>query len=175
MVQYDPRKDADVAAATIDRHPNTEFNYMYRDASNYKQYGRVVFAGRPTLPVPEEGTEFLAERLDVQSVRFGGRYEDDPVEHEVWSFEGTFRQPDDDRTIDEFLRLWAEKDDEPVFEFVVDQHVRYFVSVQAANEEAARAAVETYGLDDANQEVKAQHVTLMTGTEDVPNPFDKER
>ena len=60
---------------------NISFNYMYRDASNYKRHGQVVFANQRSIPVGEiekkiraalsDGKYFIARQVDITECFFG--------------------------------------------------------------------------------------------------------
>ena len=106
-----------------DEKPNTAFVYLYRDADNYKKWGRVVFEGRA-----ESGGEerlravcfhsecFVAERVGIPTVFL---YEEEDWErteadhdwHEFWELEATDEEPDDGegRTIGEFVEEFVER------------------------------------------------------------------
>ncbi|MBD8489194.1 hypothetical protein IFO69_10595 [Echinicola sp. CAU 1574] len=91
-----------------------QFNYLYRDSGNYKQYGYVVFANPENLH-PEEATAmirekliseefFVAEEWDVPSLR------KDPYDpeidhgwHEFEEFKWTKEEVTDNRLISDFL------------------------------------------------------------------------
>ena len=71
---------------------NTALSYQYRDAANYKQCCRVVFAGEITaaersamLANLDDGQFFLAGQVGLEDLqgRFGRFYEDDHVWHEL--------------------------------------------------------------------------------------------
>lgn len=93
---------------------NTVFNYLYRDGSNYKQWGSVVFAGTVSDVLTqrfarslESGEFFIADQLRVPEV-FPGTwpiYADDHCWHEWAGFEATDASPDDpvSRTIEQFV------------------------------------------------------------------------
>ncbi len=99
------------------KRSNTEFSYLYRDASNYKQFGTVVFAGRISedewsrlKAACDSGEFFSAEQVRVPSVfLFGdGEYpsnEDDHCWHEVEDCRFTNKPADDKhgRTISQFI------------------------------------------------------------------------
>jgi hypothetical protein len=93
---------------------NTLFNYLYRDGSNYKQWGSIVFKGEITDGLRErfaralEGCEFfIADQIRVPEV-FPDTwpiYADDHCWHEFSEFETTNDAPSDphSRTIEEFV------------------------------------------------------------------------
>ena len=94
---------------------NTVFNYLYRDGSNYKQWGSVVFAGTITDALTERfacslesGEFFIADQLRVPEVfpETWPIYADDHCWHEWAGFETTDSSPDDlaSRTIEQFVR-----------------------------------------------------------------------
>jgi len=71
---------------------HTRFEYMYRDGSNYKQYGLAVFAGaitdaeRATIrSALERGEYFLAEQVGLPNLRekWETHFEDDHIWHEL--------------------------------------------------------------------------------------------
>lgn len=93
---------------------NTIFNYLYRDASNYKNWGSVTFQGEYT---PEQEGRmknafdmrefFIADQVDVDEVFFTyGELskEDDHCWHEFDSLELTNEEATDERTFEEFVR-----------------------------------------------------------------------
>lgn len=101
---------------------NIAFNYMYRDASNYKNAGEVVFENDLGIEDEEEisdlvvafledGEYFVAELVDIDTCYFGGIYDDDHGYHEFTGVEMTeekpsdyYRQPEPMRTFSEFLK-----------------------------------------------------------------------
>lgn len=75
---------------------NTRLSYMYVDASNYKFYGDATFEGELTeqekldfAHALHNGDSFIAEQVDLESVRPGGTYPDDGVWHEFLNWEPT--------------------------------------------------------------------------------------
>ena len=94
---------------------NTVFHYLYRDGSNYKQWGSVVFAGAITDVLTqrfarslESGEFFIADQLRVPEI-FPDTwpiYADDHCWHEWAGFEATDSSPNDpeSRTIEQFVR-----------------------------------------------------------------------
>jgi len=74
---------------------NILFKYMYRDASNYKQYGQAIFSNDTFLPLDEveqqiracldEGKHFIARQVHLEERFFDTLYDDDHPWHE---FEG---------------------------------------------------------------------------------------
>lgn len=93
---------------------NSVFGYLYRDGSNYKAWGEVVFAGAPSDELRTRIVEalsdhefFIAEQIRVPECFFDSwpRYEDDHCWHEFNSLEADDRQPDDEfgRTIEQFV------------------------------------------------------------------------
>jgi hypothetical protein len=97
---------------------NVEFIYLYRDGSNYKKFGRVVFSNPEQLN-PEalevelrrvfwEGDLFIASQIRVPDVFLyaGGKFSfDDHCYHEFGGLWATEDISDDrhDRSISEFL------------------------------------------------------------------------
>lgn len=94
---------------------NTVFEYMYRDASNYKAFGSVVVKGKltfkqlePYLASESEGTEFIPSQVgmkDLQSQLNSYPSEDDHVWHNICSetFEPTKAKPTLGITADELV------------------------------------------------------------------------
>lgn len=89
---------------------NTLFSYMYRDASNYKQHGEVVFRGTFTpaqekalKAALEDGEFFNAKVVKVPEVFFETCGEDDHGWHEFVSLSRTNKKPTDGRKFVEFL------------------------------------------------------------------------
>ena len=99
-------------------HPNIRFAYMYRDASNYKQYGEVIFSNE-THPLVEEiekqirsflndGEFFIARQVHLEERFFDTLYDDDHPWHEFVRVEATDDptfdpEPEHKRDIAEFL------------------------------------------------------------------------
>jgi hypothetical protein len=90
---------------------NTEFKYMYRDASNYKKSTHAVFAGTLTGPEKadllnnfDQGMFFIPEQVGLENPRddFENHYEDDHIWNEVLEVTSTEQAPTDTRTIAEF-------------------------------------------------------------------------
>jgi len=98
---------------------NVRFVYMYRDASNYKQLGDVIFSNE-TLVTEEEvdkqirsllsdGLFFIARQVQVEERFFDVVSEDDHPWHEFVSVEATTDPtfdpvPDQKRDISNFLK-----------------------------------------------------------------------
>ena len=86
-------------------NPNIRFAYMYRDASNYKQHGDVIFSNEKQLPVDEiekqirsflsDGEYFIARQIHLEERFFDALYDDDHPWHEFVRVETT-----DDPTFD---------------------------------------------------------------------------
>ena len=93
---------------------NTRFHYLYRDASNYKQWGEVVFTGwapalEPRLVAALDGQEFfIADQVRLPELFFTGgpSNSDDHCFHEFDSFETTDAPAGDryQRSIDELVQ-----------------------------------------------------------------------
>lgn len=82
------------------------FEYLYRDASNYKAYGEILLSGIPsqndieTLRACLESTEyFVAEQVGIP-----------PVYTELWELSGG--PTSDDHALHEFVTLRAASEDE---------------------------------------------------------------
>lgn len=93
---------------------NTLFTYLYRDASNYKQWGSVVFGGecpeslKQRFEAALEGGEFfIADQIRIPELfpdTWPG-YDDDHCWHESAGFETVIDSADDalSRTIEQFV------------------------------------------------------------------------
>ena len=95
---------------------NARFDYLYRDASNYKAWGSVVFGGvitedlrRRLLRALETSEFFIAHQVRVPEL-FGGmlhwpREQDDHCWHEFSAVELTDEEANDryHRTLEEFI------------------------------------------------------------------------
>lgn len=70
-------------------HINTEFEYLYRDASNYKWFHTVVVAGRLTIDDLKkyliDGEFFIPELVGMSPLTPDSRNEDDHDWHEIVS------------------------------------------------------------------------------------------
>lgn len=93
---------------------NTRFEYLYRDGSNYKQWGAVVFRGicdstlRSRLATALDSGELLiAQQVRLPELFFTDRelYADDHCWHELADVTMTSDDPNDlfNRTIEEFV------------------------------------------------------------------------
>ena len=100
---------------------NSKFNYLYRDASNYKQFGYVVFSGEFTeqdkilmLGNLHEGDFFIPGNVGLPSLqeKFESVSIDDHPWHEInfigeterSPFELTSENPTDIRSVHEFAK-----------------------------------------------------------------------
>ncbi len=93
---------------------NIKFNYLYRDAGNYKQYGSVTFANPQGIPVDEIERNIRAALIDGEFFRpkqwevpnLHGYEWDDELDHDWHEFERVEGREDGTnpfRSIDEFL------------------------------------------------------------------------
>ena len=93
---------------------NTRVEYLYRDGSNYKQWGAVVFRGecdgslaRRLFEALDREEFFIAHQVRLPELFFTDRplYADDHCWHELAEVTSTSAAPDDplDRTIEEFI------------------------------------------------------------------------
>jgi len=93
---------------------NTKFEYLYRDASNYKSWGSVVFADPISddirmrlISALESGEFFIARQVRIAQVFLNGwpLDQDDHCWHEFFSVEPTDEPANDPhgRTIDQFV------------------------------------------------------------------------
>ena len=94
---------------------NTRVEYLYRDGSNYKQWGVVVFRGSCAATLVQRlfaaldgGEFFIAHQVRLPELFFDDRplYADDHCWHELAEVTTTSEIPDDsfDRTIEEFVK-----------------------------------------------------------------------
>jgi len=93
---------------------NTRVEYLYRDGSNYKQWGAVVFQGgcderlvRRLFVALDGGESFIAHQVRLPELFFTDRplYADDHCWHELTHATTAAEAPDDllNRTFDEFV------------------------------------------------------------------------
>ena len=95
---------------------NIQFEYLYRDSGNYKNWGQLVFANPQNISVESlkrkaakfliEQLYFVAEKARIPDLHFD-EFDTavDHAWHEYYSFEPTNTLPTDalDRSIDQFL------------------------------------------------------------------------
>ena len=92
---------------------NLQFNYLYRDAGNYKKYGSVVFSNPDKLSLSAieaqiketliDGEFFEPFKLNIPAIH---AYPHSELDHDWYTFEEvqqTEEQATDNRTISEFL------------------------------------------------------------------------
>ncbi len=99
--------------------PNAKFTYLYRNGSNYKTWGSVIFANPDALSCEHVGQRlrkalmtdatFVADQIRVPELfpfAVGTADVDDHCLHEFYSIEDTKRRPTDihHRAVVEFLR-----------------------------------------------------------------------
>ncbi len=94
---------------------NIQFNYLYRDASNYKNYGAVIFTNPNNLSVADiegqikqyliDGEFFDITGLGIPHLYFDNLIEDDHTWREFVSVEVIGEDPTDGRGIEEFLNI----------------------------------------------------------------------
>jgi hypothetical protein len=92
---------------------NTALIYLYRDASNYKEWGRTVLAGPPSDGLQERliaallgGEWFIAHEVGLPSLylfEHGEPTRDDHIRHEFSGVEHTDEAPTDPRTFEELV------------------------------------------------------------------------
>ena len=93
--------------------PNIKLHYLYRDASNYKQYGSVVLANPNNIAVALvadiisrnliDGEFFDADKWGVPAIFFDKENEDDHEWHEFESVEITEEPPYSNVAIENLL------------------------------------------------------------------------
>ncbi len=96
---------------------NLKFNYLYRDAGNYKQFGFVIFSNPHDL-TPEQATEKLLPNLIdeeffdplIVNIPLLEKYDFDPeLDHGWYEFElfcETGESPTESIIVDDFLTLF---------------------------------------------------------------------
>lgn len=97
---------------------NIRFEYLYRDAGNFKNWGEVIFANKNNLDAKKlvecarkvliDEEFFSAEKAEVQNLQFKERIEDlDHEWHEFNSFTPTMMEPNDlrGRDVAEFMEF----------------------------------------------------------------------
>jgi hypothetical protein len=95
---------------------NTEFQYLYRDASNYKSHGSIVLRGACDDPLLlprmkkalDAGTYFIPAQIDIPPIDFEttGEFpanDDDHPWHEFDAWEATDDEATDPRSPAEFV------------------------------------------------------------------------
>ncbi len=91
---------------------NTRLDYLYRDASNYKQTSSVVFTGTLSaadrerfVAALDRGEWFIAEQVGLVNLRerWASPSEDDHIWHESAGLWPTDEPADDGRSIVEFV------------------------------------------------------------------------
>jgi hypothetical protein len=101
---------------------NTQINYFYRDAGNYKQFGLAIFTGeiadeqRATILGALESDRFIPEQVELANLceNFGGSYDDDTPWHELEDIELTEAEPSgDEENIDDFVQRFVDIKWEP--------------------------------------------------------------
>ena len=98
---------------------NTRFNYLYRDASNYKTWNSVVLKGVITPKMFEEMRlccedgygDFIPEQLGLDLIRDWETTEDDHPYAELEDYELVPDKPDMDMTPEELLERFREAKD----------------------------------------------------------------
>ena len=92
---------------------NTRFDYLYRDGSNYKNWGAVIFRGTASeslqsrlVKALESGELFIAHQVRVPELFFTDSIDvDDHCYHELAGIAACDEAPDDvhGRTLEEFV------------------------------------------------------------------------
>ena len=93
---------------------NIKFNYLYRDAGNYKQFGEIIFANQQSKSLEEiklairknliEGEFFIPEKWSVPRLSFESYLPElDHDYHEFESLEVTDENPTESIDISAFL------------------------------------------------------------------------
>ena len=93
---------------------NIEFNYLYRDASNYKSFGSIVFTNPYSFSICfidsyfDFENLFIADQISVPEIFLYGKHDitiDDHCYHEYEGIKETEKASNDEmnRTINEFI------------------------------------------------------------------------
>ena len=97
---------------------NIKFNYLYRDASNYKTFNSIIFPNPQNIPLQEleekitqnliDHQYFMASKINIPEIFLSDEYglsEDDHAWHEFEDIEMTDEIPNDKfkRNIHEFV------------------------------------------------------------------------
>ena len=92
---------------------NIKFNYLYRDASNYKQFGNIILSNPNNISIDLvtdivrknliDGEFFEAGKWGVPSLFFDTKNEDDHEWHEFENFETTQEPPYSGSAIEDLL------------------------------------------------------------------------
>lgn len=89
---------------------NTMIDYMYRDGSNYKQWGSIVLTGSHTEEEKQfllSVDEFIASEVGLESLQFrmiSFPSDDDHVFHEIEDVSLVETEPNDTRTVAQFIK-----------------------------------------------------------------------
>ncbi len=93
---------------------NTEINYLYRDASNYKVYNSVIVVGKITeeqkkriMDALHDGEYFIPAKVGLPANRFETVTEDDHYWFEFQEFESTTAEPTIDLTVSELADAFS--------------------------------------------------------------------
>ena len=97
---------------------NIKFNYLYRDAGNYKNFGYAIFSNPESISVDEIKDKlekafkhkmfFIAQQIDLKELFFEDFPSDDDISfHEFDGLEVTVEPPNNltKRTIKQFIEL----------------------------------------------------------------------
>lgn len=78
---------------------NLQFNYLYRDAGNYKNFGNIIFSNPDSITASDAESKiryflidknfFYAEKLNLQTLYFDDYSSDDHALHEFESISET--------------------------------------------------------------------------------------
>lgn len=98
---------------------NTLFHYMYRDASNYKQFNTVILVGEITdegrAAIKNsllEGEYFIPSQVDLEDLQYlwenygGLDDQDDHVWHEIVEISLTDEMPTTSKTVEELVEAF---------------------------------------------------------------------
>lgn len=103
---------------------NTKIQYMYRDASNYKEHNEVIFAGKVSqkdflylIELMEKDIGFIASEVGLESLQermTSFPSSDDHVYHTIDGITLTEEEPTESITIEEFMNLIRNRPDNVV-------------------------------------------------------------
>ena len=148
-----PLAIAEAAPQRMAQSTNILFRYTYRDASNYKQHGEVIFTNRTFLSASEiekqihaclkDGEFFIARQVHIEERFFDALHEDDHPWHTFERIEVTILAPFDPDN-------WAEK-----------QHRRDITEFIADLEQACRAGWDEMNVrPDLQRQLETQKIAI---------------
>lgn len=90
---------------------NTRFEYLYRDAANYKQFGEVILSGILSMeelcPFLRDQSLFIPSKVGLPDLQPKEWSTDDHIWHEVENISDTLEQPSIEITTCQLLELFC--------------------------------------------------------------------